>query len=166
LPEFATIKGLKSGFLQMVTTQKTTQSLYEQDFNLWLNATATQLKQRNFEAIDLGNLIEEIEAMGRSDRRELSSRLIVLIFHLLKWKYQSAHRSASWESTIDEQRNAIALILEDSPSLKQFVEDEVEKRYPMARKKAAKETRLPTETFPIDCPFLAVEILDFDFYPE
>jgi len=147
-------------------TQVATQSLYEQDFNLWLNETAQHLKKRDFEAIDLENLIEEIEAMGKSDKRELSSGLIVLIFHLLKWKYQPSHRSSSWENTIDEQRNAIALVLEDSPSLRGFVATEIEKRYPMACKRAAKETHLSIDTFPMNCPFTATEILDLDFYPQ
>ena len=149
----------------METTRSATQILYEQDFNLWLDETARQLREKNFDAIDLENLIEEIESMGKRDKRELISRLIVLIFHLLKWKYQPSHRSSSWESTIDEQRNAIALVLEDSPSLKSFVELEINNRYPTARKRAAKETGLPIDTFPIICPFITAEILDPDFYP-
>jgi hypothetical protein len=149
----------------MNISQTITTTLYEQDFYLWLNETAQKLKNKDFEAIDLENLIEEIESMGRSEKRELSSRLIVLIFHLLKWKYQPSHRSSSWENTIDEQRNALILILEDSPSLKNFIEGEIEKRYPTACKRASKETHLPINTFPVNCPFTVTEILDFDFYP-
>lgn len=143
----------------------TLSTLYEQDFYLWLNETAQKLKDKEFEAIDLDHLIEEIESMGRSEKRELSSRLIILMFHLLKWKYQPSHRSSSWENTIDEQRNALALILEDSPSLKGLIEDEITKRYPTACKRASKETQLPLNTFPVNCPFTVTEILDFDFYP-
>ncbi len=149
----------------MKISQISAKSLYEQDFYLWLNETAQKLKDKDFEAIDLDHLIEEIESMGRSEKRELSSRLIILMFHLLKWKYQPSHRSSSWENSIDEQRNALALILEDSPSLKNLIEGEIEKRYLTACKRASKETRLPINTFPVHCPFTVTEILDFDFYP-
>ena len=86
-------------------------SLYEQDFNLWLKTTADLLRKQEFTSLDLENLITEIEAMGRSEKRELYNRLIILLLHLLKWEYQPSHRSNSWLSTINEQRRQIIKLL-------------------------------------------------------
>jgi secreted Zn-dependent insulinase-like peptidase len=92
--------------------------LYETDFNLWLEQTVNHLKKGNLEALDLDNLIEEISDMVRNNRREIFSRLKVLLMHLLKWQYQPEKRTNSWINTIDEQREQLELIFRDSPSLK------------------------------------------------
>ena len=102
-------------------TITTNANLYEQDFYLWIETTAKQLKAGKFAEVDLDNLIEEIESMGRSEKRELKSRLIVLLMHLLKWQYQPEKRSESWRSTITEQRISIEALLEDSPSLQPLI---------------------------------------------
>lgn len=96
-------------------------NLYEQDFYLWTQATAQKLKEGKFDRIDIPNLVEEIESMGISEKRELKSRLIVLLMHLLKWEYQSDKRCQSWRSTITEQRICIEGLLEDSPSLQPYI---------------------------------------------
>ncbi|MEY2914242.1 MAG: hypothetical protein RLZZ184_3551 [Cyanobacteriota bacterium] len=89
------------------------QTLYEQDFYLWTKAIVQHLKENRFNDIDIPNLIEEIESMGKSEKRELKSRLIVLLIHLIKWQYQPEKRSESWRSTITEQRICIEALLED-----------------------------------------------------
>lgn len=140
--------------------------LYETDFNLWIEQTIENLKQGNLQALDLEHLIEEIESMGSSDRREIKSRLIVLLIHLLKYQYQPQKRSRSWLSTINTQRNEIELVLEDSPSLRPYLNDQLMACYEKARKGAAKETNLVLDTFPINCPFSTEQILDLDYLPE
>lgn len=140
-------------------------TLYETDFNQWIEETAKTLKAGNFQALDLENLIEEIESMGQNNRREVRSRLIVLMLHLLKWKYQHQKQSNSWIYTIYEQRLQLGLIMEDSPSLKPFAQDILSKCYQQARKEAAKETKLRIESFPLECPFTQEQILDSDYFP-
>jgi hypothetical protein len=97
--------------------------LYETDFNLWLEQTVNHLKKGNLEALNLDNLIEEISDIGRNNRREVFSRLKVLLMHLLKWQYQPEKRTNSWVNTIDEQREQLELIFRDSPSLKPYLAD-------------------------------------------
>ncbi len=103
-------------------TQTPTQTLlYDLDFSLWLEATASHLKARDFDRIDLENLIEEIEALGRSEKRELRNRLEVLLAHILKRVYiDSAYDNRGWQLTILTQRQDLRKILEDSPSLKSY----------------------------------------------
>ena len=142
------------------------QTLYETDFNLWIEQTVKQLKTGQLNELDLTNLIEEIDSMGRSDKREIRNRLEVLIMHLLKWQYQPEKQTVSWTSTINEQRRAIRRILKDSPSLKPYLRDNLNECYQEARKDAAKETKLLILIFPVDCPFSPEQILDSDYFPE
>ena len=116
-----------------------TTTLYETDFNLWIEQTVNQLKNGQIQDLDLENLIEEIESMGRSDKREIKTRLIVLIMHLLKWKYQPQKQTTSWIATINEQRRQIKVVLKDSPSLKPYIQNEIDDCYQDARKDAEKE---------------------------
>jgi hypothetical protein len=96
-------------------------SLYDLDFSLWLEATASHLRTGDFERVDLENLIEEIEALGRSEKRELRNRLEVLLAHILKRVYiDSAYDNRGWQLTIATQRQELRKILEDSPSLKSY----------------------------------------------
>jgi len=143
-----------------------TRTLYDTDFNLWIEQTVNQLKNGDLQDLDRKNLIDEIESMGRSDKREISNRLEVLIMHLLKWQYQSEKQTNSWFSTINEQRRAIRLILKDSPSLKPYLRDNLEECYQEARNDASRETSLPKNTFPLDCPFSPEQVLDADYFPE
>ncbi len=142
---------------------------YEQDFNLWIKQTVQQLKNRQFDAVDWENLLEEIESLSGSDRRELNSRLIRLFQHLLKWQYQLNQRlyyGNSWLSTINHQRNEIELILEKSPSLQPYISEILEKYYGKARRNASKETGLAIDFFPVSSPFTLEETLNFDYFPE
>ncbi|MBE9145672.1 DUF29 domain-containing protein [Planktothrix mougeotii] len=140
---------------------KTQNNLYEQDFYLWTQITAKQLKENKFNEIDKINLIEEIESMGRSEKRELKSRLIVLLMHLLKWHYQPEKRSESWRSTITEQRICIEGLLEDSPSLKPLLPEVFEDCYQKARLKASDETEIKLNFFPKESPFSLKETLEY-----
>jgi len=139
---------------------------YEQDRHAWATHTATLLRQGRMKEVDLTHLTEELDSMGASERRELYSRLKVLLAHLLKWRYQPERRSDSWGYTIDEQRDQILYLLRQSPSLKPTVPDVVEEAYPTARRFAARETRLPPATFPERSPFTVDQILDPDYWPD
>lgn len=139
--------------------------LYETDFNLWIEETINHLKQGNLGALDLDNLIEEISDMGRNNRREVFSRLKVLLMHLLKWKYQPEKRTYSWTNTIDEQREQLELIFKDSPSLKPYFGDIFSECYQKAVRAAVNETHLPQQIFPVECPFTQEQVLDMDYFP-
>jgi hypothetical protein len=107
-----------------------TETLYDQDFVAWCEDTAAKLKMRDFENLDFENLIEEIESLGRSDRRELRNRLMVLFAHILKRMYvNSPENFNGWELTIIEQRRQIRDLLEDSPSLKPYLAEILAKVY-------------------------------------
>jgi hypothetical protein len=142
-------------------------ALYERDFYAWTQEQAALLRNEEYAELDLSNLIEEIEAMGRRDRRELTSRLTVLLMHLLKWQHQTGQhgRSRSWQNTIDTQRAEIELILRDSPSLHSELEEHIEYAWPKACRAAARETRLPLSIFPTTCTYTSEQILDADWLP-
>ncbi len=143
-----------------------TATLYEEDFCLWVEATAELLKNRQLENLDYDNLIEEIEAMGRSEKHSLDSNLIVVLMHLLKYKYQPQKRSRSWLSSIFEHRRRLIDAFKTSPSLKRYYEDVFDECYQYAVKQASIETGLPLNTFPDVSPFTTEETLDFDFLPQ
>ncbi len=90
--------------------------LYQADYYGWLQENAQLIREKRFSELDVDNIIEELESMGKSEKRELSNRLTVLLMHLLKWQYQSVKRSTSWRNTIAVQRIDIRELLEDSPS--------------------------------------------------
>lgn len=140
-------------------------SLYERDFYAWTQDQAAKLRNRAHNGIDWENAAEEIESVGRSQKKEIRSRLKVLIQHLLKWQFQPDRRSESWLSTISEQRTHIDAIIEDSPSLKRFPEEAFEKEYRNACVTAAFETGLNVRDFPIEPEFTASAALRADFFP-
>ncbi len=143
----------------------TTQTLYEKDFNLWIEQTINSLQNGDLTNLDRENLIEEIKAMGNSDKRETFSRLKVLLMHLLKWQYQPQNRTASWLNTIDEQREQLELILKDSPSLKSSFQEILSDCYQKAIRAAVNEMNFPRKTFPSKCPFTPEQILNPDYFP-
>jgi len=140
-------------------------NLYEADFYAWTIEQASLLRKHQWSQLDLLNLIEEIESLGKQQRQELRNRLSVLIGHLLKWEYQSSSRSRSWLATIRVQRRDALRLLKDNPSLKPYLEDVVSEAYENGRDLAMGETDLPEETFPVECPYSLTEILDNSFYP-
>jgi hypothetical protein len=139
--------------------------LYETDFASWIAQTAQLIRAGKFDRVDWEAVVEELESLGRSDRRELKSRLEVLLQHLLKWQYQSNLRSSSWLNTIEEQRNRIADLLLDSPSLKPYLEEVLAQSYLRGRKSASNETQLSIEVFPEECAYDIDRILDPEFLP-
>ncbi|MDZ8025193.1 MAG: DUF29 domain-containing protein [Nostoc sp. SerVER01] len=151
---------------QLSQSQTSGSDLYEQDFYLWIQTTAELLKQKNFTQLDLENLIEEIETVGRSEKKALRSNLEVVLMHLLKYKYQTGKRSGSWRATIREHRKRLKEALEESPSLKPYFDEVFGQCYDDARLLAADETELDVAIFPEQSPFTAEQVLDRDFLPE
>ncbi len=140
-------------------------SIYEKDFYGWTKEQATLLRTHDFAQLDLDNLIEEIESMGRSERRQLVSRLEVLLMHLLKWQYQPDLQGHSWHATIAEQRRRIHRLLRDNPSLQPEVINCLTDAYEDARYAAADETGLPLVTFPEQCPYALDQVLGQTWLP-
>ena len=124
------------------------------------------LKSGRFTDIDLEHLIDEIESMGRSEKRELDSWLSVLLAHLLKWQYQPSHRGNSWHLTIEAQRDNFRELLKDNTSLKPQLETIVIHAYKQARIHAAQETGIDKIVFPDVMPWTFAQLLDDEFYPE
>ncbi|MBE9054936.1 DUF29 domain-containing protein [Sphaerospermopsis sp. LEGE 08334] len=146
----------------------TTKKLYEQDFYLWIQTTVKLLSEGKLEELDIENLIEEIDSMGRREKKELKTRLIVLIEHLLKlqyWTKEKNYNARGWRNTVVEQRRQIAYSLADSPSLKSILNDVFLECYQDARNDTLRKYQLPSELFPEDSPFSLLEVLDADFLP-
>jgi hypothetical protein len=133
-------------------------SLYDQDYYQWTQEQAGLLKIGALSQLDVENLIEEIESMGKSQKKELINRLTVLIAHLLKWDYQPERRGRSWELTIKAQRIQIRRHISENPSLKSMLLNAVILAYEVATLSAAAETGLSESTFPETCPY-SVEYL-------
>ena len=138
---------------------------YDQDVVAWANEQAALLRAGKLTAIDIEHIAEEIEDVGKSEKRELASRMTVLLVHLLKWQYQPERRGASWEVTIREQRRALAAHLAQTPSLRNALSDELWlcKTWADARAQAAQETGL--DVFPETCPWTMWQALDASFFP-
>jgi hypothetical protein len=141
-----------------------TSDLYETDFYAWTVEQAKFLRDGAWDSLDLPNLAEEIESLGKQDRRELRNRLRVLIGHLLKWEYQPGKRSKSWSNTIYEQRYQIKELIKESPSLKPYLRDAVVESYSDALE-AMRETSLDESSFPQECCYNLEQILEKEFFP-
>ena len=139
---------------------KSFDNLYNEDYYLWLRNTAQLIKEKRFSEVDADNLVEEIEDMGRSEKRALESNLVVLLLHLLKYKYQPSKRSNSWKASIREHRRRLRKALQDSPSLKGYCEEVFADCYEDGRQQASDETGLSLDTFPVESPFTILEVLD------
>jgi hypothetical protein len=140
--------------------------LYDRDYTLWLEETIGQLRDRQFEELDLLNLIEELEGMSRSEKSAVYSHLKILLMHLLKYRYQPTKRSNSWRSTIREHRQRLKRAFQESPSLKNYFNENFPDCYQDARELAADETGLALEALPMDCPFSEEEILETEYLPD
>ena len=139
---------------------------YDQDFYGWTQEQAALLKAGRLNDLDITNLIEEVEAMGRSEKRELENRLVVLLLHLLKWKYQVNRRCRSWQLTIKTQRIDFLKVLRDNPGLKPGLDQCMIYAYQLAVIKASQETGLDEAIFPASCPWELSEVIKQDFYPD
>ena len=140
-------------------------TLYKSDFYAWTQTQAKTLKAGIWDALDIENLVEEIEALGRQERQELQNRLGILLGHLLKGQYQPGNRSNSWRSTIREQRRRIDQLLADSPSLKPFLSEALTRAYQDGLDLAVRETGLGYDAFPEDYPYSFTQVLAADFLP-
>lgn len=140
-------------------------ALYEADFFAWTQQQASLLQAQRWSDIDVPNLIEEIESLGKQQRQEMRNRLSILLAHLLKWEYQSHKRSRSWLATIRVQRRDLLRLIQDSPSLKPYLAEAVLSAYVNAKDLAMGETDLPPTTFPGICPYSWPQIIDPQFYP-
>ncbi|NJN74621.1 MAG: DUF29 domain-containing protein [Limnothrix sp. RL_2_0] len=140
--------------------------LYDADYFQWIEETLTKLKASQFSEVDWENLIEEIEDMGRSEKRAIYNNLKILLLHLLKYRYQKEKRSKSWRSSIREHRQRLYRAFKESPSLTRYFESIIDESYEDARGLASDETGLDIDKFPKECPFSTEEILDMDFLGE
>ncbi|MGB5064451.1 MAG: DUF29 domain-containing protein [Candidatus Competibacter sp.] len=139
---------------------------YATDLSLWAQQTADLLREKRWQDIDLEHLVEELEDLSKSEKRGISSQLVRLLLHLLKWEYQPQRRSDSWLDSITDSRLQIELAIKDSPSLKNYPLLELTQAYQRARWTAAKQTHLPLSTFPETCPHTLDKILAEDWLPE
>jgi hypothetical protein len=139
---------------------------YEVDYAQWCAEQGALLREGHLSDLDRENLAEEIESLGRSDKREIERRLKVLLVHLLKSQFQPEQAKQGWKSTIVEQRRRIHKLVKESPSLRQYPTLVLAEEYEYARDDAAEETGLPVHTFPKTCPYSIADILDLRFYPE
>jgi hypothetical protein len=138
---------------------------YEGDYFAWSEDQAAKIRAAMPKGVDWENVAEEIESLGRSQKTEIRNRLRVLLVHLLKWEYQPDRRSASWQSTIGEQRISIEGVIEDSPSLRRYPSEVLAAAYLAARERAAFETKMPLNTFPNSPPYSIGEVLNPRFMP-
>ncbi|MFZ4661647.1 MAG: DUF29 domain-containing protein [Caldilineaceae bacterium] len=140
-------------------------TLYDLDFYQWTQSQSDLLRVEGWEQLDWQHIAEEIESLGKKDKRQVQSRLAVLITHLLKWEYQPEKRSPSWRKTLKEQRFRLMLILNDSPSLKVGLPEFIAVVYPYAVENAADETGLDRRLFPVVCSYRIEQVLDPVFLP-
>ncbi len=145
---------------------RTRRNLHDSDFYAWSLEQAGLLRAGRVGDADLAAIAEEIESMGKTEKRELVSRLTVLLLHLLKWQCQPAGRGNSWRLSIANARDEIADLLADNPSLKTVIDEVTASAYRYARRKAAIETDLGEEGFPGQCPWSFAQVMDAGFWPE
>jgi hypothetical protein len=141
-------------------------SHYDEDFYTWTQTQAAALRAKEFAALDVEHLAEEVESLGKSDRRAVESELRRLLLHLLKWRYDPAQDPRrGWRITIREARRQIGDLLDDSPSLRPHPARYLDRAYRVAVENAIDETALPPATFPDHCPWPVEQVLDANFWP-
>jgi ribosomal protein L29 len=138
----------------------------QSDFYTWALESADAIRQGRFEGVDWDAVAEELEDMGRSERRALENRFEVLLAHLIRWRFQQDHRSASWTGTIKEQRRKGARLLRQNPGLKSLIPELISDAYDSARALAERDTGINEANFPASCPWTVGQILDEDYLPE
>ena len=141
-------------------------STYDTDYGVWLSEQINHLKSHKWEQLDIDNLIDELEALNKSNKRELYSYLVVVISHLLKWQYQPQMRSGSWRGSISNGRKRISRLFKDQPSLKPYIAEILVEAYTDASGWASDETEIQVSFFPPECPYTVEQILDADFFPK
>jgi hypothetical protein len=139
--------------------------LYDRDFYAWSRQQAELLRAGKLAEADIEHIAEEIDSMGRTEKRELISCLSVLLLQLLKWRYQPQKRGLSSEAGIQVQRNRLADHLDDNPSLKPILPKALAPAYRDASLEAVAETGVAGATFPEACPWTVEQVLDAGFWP-
>jgi hypothetical protein len=142
------------------------QQLYDRDFCAWAIEQAELLRARRLSESDIENIAEEIESLGKSEKRELISRLTVLLVHPLKWQYQSVLRGRICSLTLEEQRNEFESHLADNPSLKSTLGNSIAVAYRRAVMVAMRETGMERSVFPTEFPWTPEQIAGPNFFPE
>ncbi len=145
--------------------QASQKSIYETDFVGWVETTVEQLRTQDYANVDWENLIEEIEDMGKSEKRAIYSNLKILLLHLLKYRYQPEKRSNSWLASMVEHRQRIKKAFKESPSLQPYFTEIFNECYQDARELAAAETGMAIDEFPAETPFTHEEVLNSDYLP-
>ena len=148
-----------------MTTAPAKASLYDTDYYAWIEQQVALLRRGQTDAIDWVNLAEEVADMGRSQKQAVTSNLVVILTHLLKYHYQPEQRSNNWLGSIREHRRRLRDAFEDSPSLRRHAQAVFMKSYHDAREQAADETGLPLNAFPENCPYSLEQALDPAFLP-
>jgi hypothetical protein len=143
-----------------------TASLYDRDFFEWTTQVARLLREGRFTEVDVEHLAEEIEDVGKRDKRGVEGHLRIVLLHLLKWQGQSQKRSRSWRASIRTHRIALSKLFKDSPSLRRHDREVLGDVFAEAVGVAMDETGLPRECFPAQCPYTFEQIMNFDFLPE
>jgi hypothetical protein len=141
-------------------------SLYERDFYLWVEEQVRLLREGRLDELDLANLLEEVEWMGRSEKRAIKSNLIVVLIHLLKYQFQPDQRSSNWRGSIVEHRRRLRDDLKDSPSLHGYASEIFLEAYEDAREQASVESGLPLRALPKASPYTLEQTLDPEFLPD
>lgn len=139
---------------------------YDDDLYAWSKDQAARLRALKPRHVDWEHVAEEIESLGRSDRRSLQSDLKVVLLHLIKWRYKPQKRKPGWRSSINEHRDRIERIIQDSPSLARVPAESLAVEYRKARLQALQDTKLPGGRIPDTCPFSIEQVLDTDFWPK
>ena len=138
-------------------------NLYKTDFYRWTIEQSQLLALGKLDGLDLVNLVEEIESLGKQQQQELRNRLGILLGHILKWEYQPEKRSKSWLFTIREQRRELKFIIADNPSLKSYFTEAILRGYEQGLDLAIKETSLKHKDLPPVCPYTIEQIFDITF---
>ncbi len=142
------------------------QHLHDQDFYAWANEQAALLRAGRLSEADSEHIAEEIESMGKGEKRELVSRLTILLLHMLKWYFQPGLRGAAWRTSINNARDDISDHLDDNPSLNALLDASMIAAYRRARRQAADESGLPQSVFPLSSPWPFEQAIDTGFWPD
>lgn len=141
------------------------QPTYADDFVLWLEGQAKLLRTRKFDDLDVDNIVDELEAAVRADRRELAAHLNVVVYCLLSLQFRPLHKPHQWRSKLGEARFGMELLIDDSPSLAAEIAGLAACQYSESRRRAAWETRLSQSLFPRALPYSVAQLLDDEFDP-
>ncbi|MFX3679769.1 MAG: DUF29 domain-containing protein [Hyphomicrobiales bacterium] len=139
---------------------------YDADYYGWTLDQAAAVRAGRFDLVDRENLAEEIESLGKSEKREIENRLVSVLLHLLKWQFQPEKRKGGWKLSIQIQRKSLSKLLQENPSLRHYPGEELDDSYVKARLAAEKVTGIAYEAFPDDCPYTVEQVLDDAFLPD